>query len=174
MVIEKSVTNANRRLAVTHGIPGEGNPRGYVIEITGISLGHIEGFLCRSIESRRRLELRRQLEVIAHAIVQSESWIDLPAILDKESHERVVEQSVGIPDALDECRRQAQSVGLHAGETWDGHAIECRGQRQVRRGKPAEVHHAAEIQFKDLRFLGTQLDVIDVRAHLKSMMSLDP
>ena len=107
MIIKKSVTRADGCLAVTHGIPGEAKPWRHVIEIARISLGHFERCFCRSVEIRGWLELRRQLQVIAHAIVQSESWTDLPAILDEESHERVVEQSVGIPDALDECSRQA-------------------------------------------------------------------
>ena len=129
MIIKQSVTGADDRFAVAHRVPSEPEPWGHIIPITGIALGHIERLFRRGIEGRRGPELRRQLEVVAHAIVQCESRANLPAVLDEEALHCVVEQTVGVSDALDEGGRQAQTVGLHAGEAGDSHAIECTGQR---------------------------------------------
>src|SRR5260221_5260416 len=70
--------------------------------------------------------------------------------------------------------REAKAKGLRAGEPGGSNPMECPGQGKVRGRKPAEVHHAAEVQFKDLRLLGTKLDVVNVRTHLKGVVSLDP
>src|SRR5262249_27321873 len=81
----------------------------------------------------------------------------------------VVEKPVGIPDALDVGRRNTEAVDLHARQPGEASWKAERG-----RVEPAEIHDPAEVELKDLRFLGAELDEIDVGTELESMLTLDP
>src|SRR5262249_59482290 len=71
-----------------------------------------------------------------------------------------------IANALDVSCRDAESIGLETSRSGQG-----VWKAKRRSGEAAEVHIAAEIEFEDLFFGGTQLNQVDVASELERVLA---
>ena len=92
-----------------------------------------------------------------------------PTVLPKDSEEFVRGGSVRVADALVKLGRDTQSVRLDGIKRREG-----RGKSQRGSVKTREVVHSAVIQFKNLRGVCSDMQVIDVGAELHCMGAFSP
>ena len=97
--------------------------------------------------------------------------VHAPTILEKEAHGDIVKRIVGIADALYIRSWNSQTVGLQSSRAGQGNSGSTVRETELRRRESAEVHVAAEIQLKDLLLLGSQLNEIQIAAHLEGMFA---
>ena len=100
VIVEDSVAGADQRFLVATHVPSQGEARCYVVLVARDALDHAEGRFGSGIDRRGRREERGQLEVVAHAIVQRQARVDLPAILGEDSKGLVAKRPSGSADAL--------------------------------------------------------------------------
>ena len=100
MIIEDSVAGAEQRFLVATHVPSQGEARRHVILVARDALDHAEGRFGGGIDRRGRWEERGQLEVVAHAVIERQARVDLPAILGEDSKGLVAKRPSGSADAL--------------------------------------------------------------------------
>ena len=74
MVVEHSVGSSNDCLPVSPGIPRHADARLNIVLVSLNAFLQAQHIVCRKREPLRWFELRRNLDVIAHAVIQSDGW----------------------------------------------------------------------------------------------------
>src|SRR5689334_4729298 len=152
MVVEHSKRRADNHLAVVLRIPRDGETRRPVVFVARKSLLHAHRVLRREnvrggerdarqrIVQRQRWYLFGDFVVVTHAVVQRDVRPQLPRILREERERLVADAADRIAKALNEVRREAESVLLHRREIWrrrQTRRTELRDERA--RAKTTEV-----------------------------------
>src|SRR5271156_590746 len=164
MVVENSVTRANHGFAIAFGIPSQADARAHIFVTARDAFRYPEGLLRSGVNGGGGREERRNLDVVAETVVKGQLATHAPAVLREKSVWQIVEGRIGLPDALNVRRGNAQAVGLQRG-----------GARQRGReaksgsGKSPEVDVAAKIELENLRLRRAQLQYVDVGADLEGV-----
>src|SRR5207244_1964867 len=107
MVIKHPIRSADHRPAVALGINCQPNARLNVVLVRLNSFLQPELAIRGQSETLRRLELRRNLNVVAQSVVQSDFGIYAPGILPEKSQWNVVELVARAAETLNVYSRNA-------------------------------------------------------------------
>src|SRR5579863_3124276 len=116
MVIEHSIRCADDCLGRSKRIPRYADAGLNVVFVGLNSFLQTEQIVSRGCEPLRRFETRRNLDVVAHTIIQSEVLVNAPRVLPEGSDRNVAEGIARTADALNEISRQSGAVSLNRRE----------------------------------------------------------
>src|ERR1700682_2445415 len=112
MIVEKSVACSNDGFTVALGIPRQPETWRDVIVIARNTLDYAERFFRGCVNGRCRREQRRNFQVVANSIIQSEIAFYAPAVLREKRERQIVERLIGSADPLNISSGDAQTIGL--------------------------------------------------------------
>src|SRR5258708_5627341 len=164
MIVEETETRANDRLAVAGGIPSQSKARGNILIVAGDAFDDAEGLFRGGIDRGCRCEERADFHVVSYAVVQAQLAAHAPTVLQKETKRKVVKGLIGIADSLDERGWNSETVGLKAGRARN---------TGTKKGQPAKIKEASEIEFEDLFFCRAELNEVTVTAHFEGVLAAD-
>src|SRR5205823_9578536 len=116
MIEEHSVRCPNRGLAVLKRIPRNSEAGSQIVEVPWNALRDSKRVLRCSRYGITGSRSRRELNVVARAVVQSKIWLDPPRVLQEETQRVIGETGVRIANALDEALRNPKPICLHRRE----------------------------------------------------------
>src|ERR1700733_14526227 len=116
MVIKHPVRSAYDRLARSKWIPCHADARLNIVLVGLNSFLQTEQIVSRGCEPLRRFETRRNLDVVAHTIIQSEVLVNAPRVLPEGPDRNVAEGITRTADALNKISRQSGAVSLNRRE----------------------------------------------------------
>src|SRR5438132_1180995 len=105
MIIEDAMGTTDDRLAIFPRLPRKTDTRRDVVVVLRNSLDDAQRSLSRGGAGRVCRKDRRELYVIAHAVIQRELRSDAPGVLNERSERLVAEIQVGISHTLHEYLR---------------------------------------------------------------------
>ncbi len=164
MVVEHAVPGANDRLAVSGRIPGYAKARSHIVVVARNAFDDAERLFGGGVHGGGRSKERRDFDVVANAVVDTEMAVHAPAVLQEKGHRLVVERMVGIPNTLDVGSWNSKTVGLQPSCSWNARTKESQS---------AEIDVAAKVEFEDLRLFGAQLDEVVVATNFKRVAAAD-
>src|SRR5882757_5047533 len=160
MVVKEAVAGADDGFAIALWIPSESDSRRNIVVVARDALDDAELLFGRGVNGGGGRKERADFDIVTDAVVHGELAGGAPGVLGKEPEGKIVKGSVGRADPLNIGLRDADAVGLRAGDS---------GQTAAEEGNATKVDIAAEIELKDLLLFGTQLDEVGIRTELKSV-----
>jgi len=141
VVVKESVAGADDGFAIALWIPSESDSRRNIVVVARDALDDAELLFGRGVNGGGGRKERADFDVVADAVVHGELAGCAPGILGKEPEGKIVKGSVGRADTLNIGLRDADAIGLRAGD---------RRQTAAEEGNATKVDVAAEIELKDL------------------------
>ena len=160
VTVEHAIGGAEHAFPILPRIPSQANARRHVVEVTRDALCDAQKVLAGFRHHVQRTELRRELYVIAHTIVQRQVRLHAPGVLDKGASGGVGKSIMRIAHALDEVGRDPRAVRLDRVESGKGRETGRRSSRKYVLG--AKVVDAAKVHGE----VGTQRQIVAVHAEL--------
>src|SRR5579863_5977285 len=113
MIVEDAIRSAHYSLAVPVRIPRHAHTRLNVVGVGLNSFLQSEEVISGLPQRSDRFESRRNLDIIAYAIVQSEVGANFPRVLPEGAELLVVKRVAGTSESLNEISRESSAVSLY-------------------------------------------------------------
>src|ERR1035441_5097044 len=127
MVVKNSVRGPDYRLAVPFRVPRNSETRLEIVLVGLNPLLQSKQVVGRQGQPLRRRELRRDLNVVPHSVVDGQVVARAPAVLPERSNWTVADRAARAAQSLNVIARQSRAIGLNRREP--GKVRQCSRDR---------------------------------------------